>query len=381
MRGLGRARHVRLMHGYCPLCYKGEIGVSGATLVPDGDERVDAEQAELSKRGNGLPVLDLVSPGEPCRHATMCKVRCLVCGKSMADGDEPAFEQLLELLEELEEKAEEFEAEVSGCGLHFLAESMEKAMRRNRRKELRRFGLDWIDRWSKPAHLRCTKEAGCGCVLQVHAEVCLTHKRRVGVVPAARRARAAQMPGPATIPAVLVVATPPAPPTPPVGMARSGAGTPVAHEGPTGTASWLPAATKMAKITSYVPPPARPTPAPTSMAKKKRAPPTPAAPPLAHTNAGKLLGAASSCHKLDGWASGKSRMGMAATSTASNTGKTSATPAAKYDFQTHDKTYDPFVHGPFRKDGQYWYLRPDGKAVRANEGVSQFTETGELVPC
>jgi hypothetical protein len=357
------------MHGYCPLCYKGEIGVSGATLVPEGDARVDAEQAELSRRGNGLAILDLDSPGEPCRHSRMCRVRCLVCGKSMADGDDPAFEQLLELLEELEATVAEYEAEVAGCGLNFLAESMGRAMRRNRRKELRRFGLDWIDRWSRPAHSRCVKEAGCGCVLQVHAEVCLAHKRH-----APRRARVAPVvtllaaPASAALPTLEPVITDM--------MARSGGGVPVPHGVTTETASWLPVATKMARITSYVPPPARPPP----FAKKKRPPPPPVAPPLAHTNAGKLLGAASTCHKLDGWASGKSRMGAAAAS--ATLGKSAGGgPAAKYDFKTHDKTYDPFVHGPFRKDGQYWYLRPDGKAVRASEGVSQFTETGELVPC
>ena len=373
MRGLGRPRHARLMHGYCPLCYKGEIGVSGATLVPEGDERVDAEQAELSKRGNGLPVLDLASPGDPCKHPTMCRVRCLVCGKSMADGDEPAFEQLLELLEELEEKEEEYEAEVAGCGLHFLAESMERAMRRNRRKALRRFGLDWIDRWSRPVHLRCAKEAGCGCVLQVHSEVCLTHKRRV-VVPSRYASRAATAPSSVPKPATPATVAPAI-----TGMTRSGGETPVPHKGSTETASWLPVATRMAKITSYVPPPARPT--QPSFPKKKRAPPPPAAPPLAHTNAGKLLGAASTCHKLDGWASGKSGMGRSVAGLPGTAGKTSSASGAKYDFATHNKTFDPFVHGPFRKDGVYWYLRPDGKAVRASEGVSQFTETGELVPC
>ncbi len=53
----------------------------------------------------------------------------------------------------------------------------------------------------------------------------------------------------------------------------------------------------------------------------------------------------------------------------------------KYDMKKHQREFDMWTHGRFVKDGAWWYRRPDGVVVAANEGVAYFDEDGQLVPC
>jgi hypothetical protein len=352
------------MQGYCPLCYKGRIGVSGTSFVRENDGCLDKAQAMLSRRGNGLPVLNMESPGERCENATMCKLLCLVCGKSMLDGDEPDFETLVEVLEELETRQMEFAGEVANCGLEFLARSMEKDMRKKSHRALREYGLAWVESWQKPVHAACSQTAPCECVVPIFVDACAKHGRRIPQRPT--RARDVRKPKQK----VSVEKEP-------VTLAPSGAGSSHIQAKITRRATWLPPATDMAITESQVPAPkeARDHGAP-SVKRKALAPAAKAKQPYAHTMRGKMIKAASTCRKLDGWAGGglESMSQDAAASSEARAG-------GKYDLGRHNSTYDPFVHGPFRKNGQYWFLRPDGKAVRAQEGVCEFTEQGELIPC
>ena len=396
---LSRPDRTRVMHGYCPCCYKGKVGISGTDTVKEDDECIDRDQAMLSRRGNGLPILSMTSPGERCESTVMCKLLCLVCGQSMLDGDEADFEGLIEVLDELESLHLEFAGEVANCGLEFLARSMEKDMRKKAHRALREYGLEWIERWGKPVHSGCSQAAPCECVVPMYAEECAKHGRRIPPkrtrVKEKAREAAPFIPSKAT--AVTMTAKT---------MAPSGAGPSTTIVVTTGRATWLTPPSKMALTDSQIPGNNpnlsqgssasassssssaaaagggwRKTPRPD---QKQGGLPVDAKKPYAHTLRGKLLKAASTCHKLDGGG----QTGRNSTMRLDNGGGAAAAKASAagsksspYDLRRHNSSYDPFVHGPFRKNGQYWFLRPDGKAIQAHEGVCEFTEEGDLIPC
>lgn len=366
------------MQGYCPLCYKGRIGVSGTSFVRENDGCLDREQVMLSRRGNGLPLLNMKLPGERCESATMCKLLCLVCGKSMLDGDESDFETLVEVLDELESRQLEFAAEVENCGLDFLAKSMEKDMRKKSHRALRDYGLAWIEFWQKPVHMACSQTAPCECVLPIMVDACAKHGRRIPQRPT--RARARERPK----------QTAPVGVKEPVMLAPSSAGSSNIQAKITRRATWLPPATDMAVTESQVPAPAKQAQdhgvssvkrKAFGLQKNSSAAAVTTKQPYAHTMRGKMIKAASTCRKLDGWVGGADSTSQQSAASVEVGGGGLTSSEGTYDLRRHNSMFDPFVHGPFRKDGQYWFLRPDGKAVRAQEGVCEFTEHGELVPC
>ena len=383
------------MHGYCPLCYKGKIGISGTIFVEESDDCLDKDQVMLSRRGNGLPVLNLESPGERCESSVMCKILCLVCGGSMLDGDEPDFESLIEVLDQLESMQLEFEGEVANCGLDFLAKSMEKDMRKKSHRALREYGLVWIEQWKKPVHHGCFQTAPCECLVPKFAEQCAKHGRRIlKRTPVSRpekeKTRGRQESGGRAPESTRTPIEPANSFITGTHMAPSGAGSGIEARS-TSRATWLAPPSKMAITESHVPTDPSTSHSQVLSRRKAAGPPLKTAAslssntkkPHAHTMHGKMLKAASTCRKLDGWVGSKQNThdstSHASASSSSSAG--AASNAGTYDLHRHNSTYDPFVHGPFRKDGQYWFLRPDGKAVRAQEGVCEFTKEGDLVPC
>jgi hypothetical protein len=385
-RGLSRPDHVKAMHGYCPLCYRGQIGVSGTEFVPEkdaGDERLDREQLALSRKGNGLPALDMTSPGERCESAVMCRVVCLVCGQSMLDGDDPDFEALVEIMDELEGMHLEFEEEVANCGLEQLVKGMEQDVAKKSARALREYNLSWVGHWGRPIHAHCAQTAPCGCVVHVGAAACVKHGRHIPQrrAPAGPKKRGSSPPAPIMSsssreeedhhPAILSVKH----------RVPSGVGVVTGTGTLAKRATWLPHATDMATTDSQVPTTTTTATSKFIMMKRKAGPP-PAPPkaPYAHTTRGKMLKAASTCHRLDGWVSSSGRLTPGTNTMATTSSSSGQADGKKYDLRRHNSTYDPFVHGPFRKNGEYWFLRPDGKAVRAQEGVCEFNEQGELEP-
>ena len=55
-------------------------------------------------------------------------------------------------------------------------------------------------------------------------------------------------------------------------------------------------------------------------------------------------------------------------------------PRHKYDLKWHNQEFNPWEHGYIWKSGAMWYRRPDGVDVRAQSGVNEFDEYGELIP-
>ena len=356
MRGLARPGHIRLLQGYCPLCYKGTPGKSGISWVDPKDERVDAEQVGLANGGNGLPPLDLTSPGEPCQHTRMCHLNCLVCGKSMMDGDDDCFEPLLELLEDLESKIQEHREQVlAGDQLPILAAAMEKKMRQTRKKALARYRLAWIDRWGKPVHVRCSKETPCQCVVPAGSAVCLTHRRRLHTPRLVTKEVQRVEP---VMPAAPVLDAPTPPPVKAPTILSAGVAL--------SKATWLQKPSSMANTASQFR--AAPSSAPVHVHKKlKPAPPKPNP---------RMEAAAKTCQKITrgSWVPQESRREV-------STGPAGAGPVERpYDLADHDRMFVLGEHGRFLKNGAWFFRRPDGVVIDAFEGPAQFTPTGRLIP-
>lgn len=312
---------------------------------------------------SGLPNLDLSSPGEPCQHSQMCRMVCLVCGKSMLDGDDPKFKPLVELLDELTSSLQEHrEQVVTMPGLQMLAEAMGKDLKRNRDKALRKYGLAWIDQWEKPVHRHCAKETPCQCVVPVYSDICKIHKRRLPLIQA--RARRANPLPQQTMPCNEVERKISAPPNVTIIPASS-------SKAPSVTltkATWLQRPSEMASTSSSYRAIAPATSAPP--ASKKRKPP-PAKPNL------RLQAAAASCQKIEGFArdTGKERDCLLHSKPHVTEGG-----EEEYDLDWHNANFDPWKHGDFWRKGQMWFLRPDGKTIPSFEGVRKFTKAGYLVP-
>lgn len=68
---------LHLQHDYCALCFRVRRGCF--TKVKLTDSRIDAVQAAHALEGrNGLRLLDLSRPGDPCPINTGCQMICMV---------------------------------------------------------------------------------------------------------------------------------------------------------------------------------------------------------------------------------------------------------------------------------------------------------------
>lgn len=304
----------------------------------------------------GLPNLDLAAPGDPCQHSQMCRMTCLVCGKSMADGDEPEFEQLVELLDDFSSRIQEHKEQVTTMrGMDMLADTLARELKKGRNKALRRYNLAWIDRWERPVHKHCAKETPCQCMVPVCADMCAVHKKRLPPTRAKRAQPQSQsrMQAPAhpctSKPAQQTVAIVPATDKVSVTFTK---------------ASWLQKPTEIASTSSSYR--AAPAPAATWSQNKKRKP-VPPKPNL------RLQAAAATCQKMESFTRRAGRPDYS---------KQQATEEedGEYDLEWHEANFDPWKHGDFWKGGQMWFRRPDGKVIPSFEGVRKFTRSGYLVP-
>lgn len=365
MRGLARPDHVRLLQGYCPLCFKGAPGKSGCAWVHKTDTRIDEE---LSRMPNGLPPLDLTTPGEPCEHSQMCRMLCLVCGKSMADGDEPSFPKLIDLVDELKDRIHEHREQVMAePGLQILADAMAKDLKRERDKALRKYGLAWIDRWEKPAHKGCTQETPCQCGVPACSDTCLVHKRRLPVTHARnRRATAAGNSTKNTPVPTIMESKPVHPPNVTIIPALPGKRANVILT----KATWMQKPSEIASTSSsYKASPEAESSYQQGQSKKRK-------PPAAKPNL-RLQAAAAKCQKINSFINDEGKAQVA------GQGQNAAGPEGEeveYDLEWHNANFDPWKHGDFWRGGQMWFRRPDGKVIPSFEGVRKFTKSGYLIP-
>ena len=359
MLGTARGSHVRLLQGYCPLCFKGRIGFSTSVCFPRGDPCIDDELQGLFG-GNGLAMLDLETPGERCEHTKMCRVVCVVCAGSMADGDDvERFSRLVDALDRFEEEESELDGELGTGPLQFLAARMQEDARANRQKTLRKFGLTWLDRLGKPVHLGCAKETPCGCVVDKGAVRCFAHdvrlKSKVVVVTAPAKVATTMMGGESNKKMELESR---------IFKAPEGGGA-WRRAITVKRATWLDPPTKLAAEMTITEP------HPTTVQQRIKK-----ARPAAKVKPNVRLEEAAKCtaYKINEWTSGKEGATQAA-------GKSDPTVKKRYDMGKHHQDFDMWTHGRFLRDGLWWYRRPDGVVVAANEGVAYFDEEGQLVPC
>ena len=163
-QGLGKGG-VCLLQKYCPFCFKGMIGVSCGLHVTKQSHLVDPVQVFHSSQGNGLPPIDLAAPGEYCENQALCKMVCLVCGKTTIDGEDPAFESFLDFFDEGDDKPVTLKYDIREAmeehGLVFVNQTGK--------------GKKKAGQWDTPVHTKCTFETVCECIVPLGVTTCPTH--------------------------------------------------------------------------------------------------------------------------------------------------------------------------------------------------------------
>lgn len=159
-KGLSRLKtpSVCLLQHFCPVCFKGKIGISSGMRVPLGSKLIDEVQALHASKGNGLCPLDFRNPGECCSNPLLCKMNCLVCGKAMMDGTEDDFELFMDFIRD----------PTTEITTMFSIEDVMKSR-----------GLTWTEQWDTPIHATCSKKTRCKCVVALGTTVCPTHCTRL----------------------------------------------------------------------------------------------------------------------------------------------------------------------------------------------------------
>jgi hypothetical protein len=311
-------RGVCLLQGFCPFCFKGKIGKSCGKRVAPTSRHIDEVQALHAKKGNGLCVLDLQSPGDFCSNPNLCKLVCLVCGKATVDGEDPAFEIFQNACcEDVDERDRPSRYE------------LEDAMDEHE--------LVWTDQWDTPVHAWCAKKAPCKCMVPLGATVCPTHKRPL----VTKRVQA---------PPVQAM-----PPPVPIPHSKKK----VVLE----TATWLKPPSLTSKTYVSGEKPTTGGPAKTGRMAQTKKP-----------NA-KLEAAAQACsYKINSWA--VSRMEKDSSTTGFIPSQ-----KEKFNFSKHQDAYDPYNpdHGYKLRKGVWSYAFPDGRVVPAGS-VNEITPDGELIP-
>lgn len=144
---------LHLQHDYCALCFRARTG--RFTKVNRNDSRIDAVQAAHALKGrNGLRLLDLSRPGDPCPIDSGCRMLCLVipvrldnflesmtrgsqvCGGAVMDEDSRDWSRIVCFAKPAEDKADE----------HQRASVLRQAALRNRCR--------MTSRWSTFVHER-----------------------------------------------------------------------------------------------------------------------------------------------------------------------------------------------------------------------------------
>lgn len=321
---------VSLRTNFCPICFRGPGAVT--TRVPHDSPRINHEQRQCSLVTRGLPLLDLSAEG--CKCERQCTLICLACGNPMAFPCETDYHEVFDATDQFEEDELETRGEVFGGFLEELGKKMLAAAERRLQRRLAPLGLAWHPGWRKPLHARCLKKNVCGCMLSIGFSACPIHIQ-ARVLP--RRAPRAAQP------------MPPAQPKPVEQKRATPARRVVMME-----ASWLPKPTNAATVCSHPslpPPPAiRKLPAPKSK-------PNP-----------RLVSAAQGCQRLDVWRASPAHP------------KQVAGTRPPFDMRKYERDFDPFKHGYFRKNGEEFFLFPDGWTERVTSAVNHITDEGRLVP-
>jgi hypothetical protein len=276
----------------------------------------------------------------------------------MMDGDESRFEPLLELLDDLESKAQEHMEQVAaGDQLPILAAAMEKKMKQSRRKALGRYRLAWIDRWGKPVHARCSKETPCQCVVPVGAAICPTHQRRL------------PLPRPVTKAVEQAEVSMPAPPAPPRTIPAPPSKPPVVSGASLSKATWLQRPSSIATTVSQFRAAPGSSSCPTEPVHKKPKPLPPKPNP-------RMEAAAKTCQKLTrrSWVPTETKTDPRPNPVLDEHGE------KEYDIAAHERMFVMGEHGRFMRNGAWYFRRPDGVVIDAFEGPAQFTKTGRLIP-
>ena len=330
--------NVCLLENFCPICFRGKH-LKVARVLHNSD-RIDQEQYLCSKKTRGLPLLDLSKPGVRCSDG--CRLVCLVCGNPMAFPCEPDYAEAFDAVEQFEEDQLETRCEVMADGFfQRLGQDLLASAELRLQRRVRPLGLAWHPRWHRLVHARCVKKEGCGCVLSIGLASCPLHiqkkalpaKRRAANMAAREEKEKAKTPAPKATPMRPVVIT---------------------------AATWLPKPSSTVSVAlpctaQHAPPPSRRPPPPRK--------PNP-----------RLESAAKGCARIDdSW--GKKRGGAG-----EHAGGTLA--GVSFDPRRHQREFDPFLHGYFRKNGGecVMYRFPDGRVVPAPSGVNRLTEDGRLVP-
>ena len=319
---------VSLLQGFCPLCFKGRIGHSRGLRVPSNSPNICKVQSLHSRAGNGLPLLDLECDAEEddyCENPLLCSVNCLVCGRAIIHGEDPAYAMIRSTCQGEEPDV---------CSWF----EIDQALTDN--------GAAWTEQWNTPVHKKCARKGRCKCWIPLGATECKKHKP----LPAIPLAQAVTRPA--------VVPKPAAP------VARTVLDIKVMSKG---TASWLAGMCGPATCTVDNAPDERPRAcqAPSRNQAKKPKPP----PPKPNKN---LLLAGSKCQKLDTWAS-PAQHAMPAKSDK---------PAARgaFSLSSHSRSFDDRLHGYTRTSKGMFYVFPDGRREQVYSCVNIIKEDGTLVP-
>jgi hypothetical protein len=333
-KGLGKGGVCLLQH-YCPFCFKGKIGVAGGLCVAKGSLLIDEVQVLHSAKGNGLRPLDLKSPGEFCVNPALCRLVCLVCGKTTVDGEDTEFETFLEFF-----GGEDDHPLTTKYEIH---EAMET------------HGLVWTEQWDTPVHKHCSKKMACKCVVPIGATVCPVHKR-VLLKPAPPPCSAAPLPAP----------------MPPSFKARAQEGTRgptalIAGQGSALTkASWLPARSTIATaVTSFH--------THNTVKVGKKAVPLAVKPTLLTE---RLKEAASACaFKIPEW-TGTHPTNVKLDASRIEPGKK----GQKFCLREHTNNFDELTDGAWLIKGVSWYKPHNGPLVLTPVGVNTLHEDGTMTP-
>jgi hypothetical protein len=363
-----------LLQHYCPFCFKGKIGTSCGLRVDRYSPLVDEVQVMHSSRGNGLCPLDFRYPGEFCVNSKLCRLVCLVCGKTTVDGTDPEFELFCSLF-----GGESSEDEESVCPVTLKYE-IHDAMQTHH--------LVWTEQWDTPIHKGCSMKASCRCVLALGTTFCPKHKFALSRDQSTRKMRSGQGRDEGFNESKQSMSLRDAPKTMPVTSGDNPRVVPkaVTVKASMEKASWLPPATKTALVVHYNPPIAsnghlgrKTVTNPNEQSKNM--------PGNSKTNIKKArleLDASKCAYKLDTWTAthptNQKLKGPAGEECGSSKDLTQAAQKGGFSLENHYKLFDPAIHGAWKKNGVKGYVRYDGVFIPTSSDVNILHEDGTLTP-
>jgi hypothetical protein len=144
-----------LLQNYCSLCFRGIPGITHGEGVDPSSSRIDKIQAQHSRAGNGIRLIDFDASGDCCAwpYETTCNAICLVCGKVVFENNDAIYRKIRKVLNN-----------PSRLGLM----EVEELVKAN--------GAIWARPWETVIHSTCAITLpGCGCVVPLGTSQCPTH--------------------------------------------------------------------------------------------------------------------------------------------------------------------------------------------------------------